>query len=105
MNLLLHTIALEPARWTPARVSRPLTELLPAIAAAGFHDLEIYEPHLTSDELAPEFKASFDENMLTPVVLSSYLKLNCAERSIDLFEKELDRVVKQMNYYQVRKLR
>lgn len=76
MNILLHTIALEPARWTPQRVSRPLSELLPTIAGAGFYKLEIYEPHLS---LLPDESAMvglFAQHHLVPVVLSSYLELS-----------------------------
>lgn len=69
----LHTIALEPARWTPARVSKPLEDLLPAIRSAGFSSLEVFEPHIT---LAPDrsrLRDAFQSNELTPQILSSYL--------------------------------
>ena len=47
MEILLHTIVFEPARWTPKRVSLTLQEILPAIARTGLRKLEIYEHHLS----------------------------------------------------------
>ncbi len=82
MQILLHTIALEPARDLPQRVARPLIELLPAIAGAGFPKLEIYEPHLL---LAPDeaaLREAFAEHHVTPVVLSAGLDLT-ADRAIE----------------------
>jgi sugar phosphate isomerase/epimerase len=75
MNILLHTIALEPARWVPQRVSQSLLELLPAIAPAGFRELEIYEPHLARHSVT-EIQSELAKSRLTPVVLSSYLELS-----------------------------
>jgi len=72
---MLHTIAIEPARWTPKRVTRTLAELLPAIAQTGFRELEIFEPHLAlapDPEALPQALASAG---LSAAVLSSYLEL------------------------------
>ncbi len=76
MNILLHTIALEPARWTPQRVSRPLSELLPTVAGAGFYKLEIFEPHLAMLPDEPALIPIFERYHLVPMVLSSYLELS-----------------------------
>ncbi len=76
MNILLHTIALEPARWTPQRVSRPLAEILPIIAGAGFYKLEVFEPHLSLLPDEATMVALFQRHHLVPVVLSSYLELS-----------------------------
>jgi sugar phosphate isomerase/epimerase len=73
MNILFHTIAIEPERWTPKRVSRPLTELLAPMAAAGFRELEIYEPHLGPETVSEEIRAGLEHHGLQPVILSSYL--------------------------------
>ncbi len=76
MNILLHTIALEPARWTPERVSRPLSEILPTIAGAGFYKLEVFEPHLALLPDEPAMVPLFERLHLVPTVLSSYLELS-----------------------------
>ena len=78
MNILFHTIALEPNRWTPARVSRPLAELLPAIESAGFRELEIFEPHLALAPNESALPSLLARHHLTPVILSSYLDLSAA---------------------------
>ena len=75
MNILLHTIALEPARWTPQRVSRPLSEILPTIAGAGFYKLEIFEPHLALLPDEATMIPLFQRFHLVPTVLDSLLEL------------------------------
>lgn len=105
MKLLLHTIALEPARWTPQRVSRPLADLLPAIAAANFHELEIYEPHLGEEVLSPCIRNRFGILGIVPVILSSYLDLNPAHTSDTLLEKLVSDLVQRMTYYGFTKVR
>lgn len=105
MHLLLHTIAIEPARWTPTRVSRPLRELLPAIAGAGFHRLEIYEPHLA---LAPDegaLRAALLEHHLTPVVLSSYLDLSPHANPDERFAVEAQALLARVEMFGFRKVR
>ena len=105
MNILLHTIALEPARWTPQRVSRPLIELLPEIAKAGFSQIEIYEPHLTAETVVPEIKAALEKNQLAPVVLSSYANLNPAVTSDAEVEGLITQIAERVAFYGFRKLR
>jgi len=78
MEIHLHTIALEPARWTPRRVSRPLAELLPEIAGTGVASLEIYEPHLSMAPDEAALPALLAEHGLRPAILSSYLPLSPA---------------------------
>lgn len=75
MEVFFHTIALEPARWTPQRVSQSLTTLLPRIARAGFRTVEIYEPHLREEALRPAIRESLEKNALKPEILSSYLDI------------------------------
>jgi sugar phosphate isomerase/epimerase len=70
---LVHTIALEPARWTPARTSQPLPVLIEAIAAAGFSAVEIFEPHLDALKDDDAAVALLQTNRVQPVILSSYL--------------------------------
>jgi len=72
-RFLLHTIAIEPARWTEKRVSRPLIEIIPEIAKAGFSFVEIYEPHLRIRSSRPDIRRSLNEHGIQPVVLSSYI--------------------------------
>lgn len=75
MEIYFHTIALEPARWTPRKVSRPLSALLPGIAAAGFQTLEIYEPHLRESADWPAIRSLLKDLALRPEILSSYLNI------------------------------
>lgn len=96
MNVLLHTIALEPARWTSQRVSQSFADLLPRIAAAGFRDIEVFEPHLEHLEDEAAGRDTIAANGLNPVILSSYLNLNpekVPENDVDTgIEKLAERV-------------
>jgi sugar phosphate isomerase/epimerase len=48
-TLLLNTIALDPNRWTPDKTPYyRLVDLLPAVAEAGFHRLEVWQYHLST---------------------------------------------------------
>src|SRR5215210_1938661 len=105
MNILFHTIAVEPARWTPQRISRPLVELLPHIATSGFHDLEIFEPHLTAETISAEIRDGLAQCGLRPVVLSSYLNLNPAQTSDGVVDAKLDQIAERITYYGFKKLR
>ena len=80
MDLLFHTIALEPARWTPQRTSRDLAGILPPIASAGFRRIEVFEPHLTDATTSPKIRDAF-RSLISPEILSSYLNLNTPESS------------------------
>jgi sugar phosphate isomerase/epimerase len=105
MRLLLHTIALEPARWTPQRTSRPLVDLLPHIAAANFRDLEIYEPHLGATAVSTEIRDAFGEFNLTPEILSSYLNLNPSVTRDSDVAAGVDQIRARIDFYGFRKLR
>ena len=105
VKLLLHSIALEPARWTPARVSHPLIELLPAIAAANFRELEIYEPHLGAGTVSPLLRDHFSRLEIIPVILSSYLDLNPARTSDSLLEETALTLIQRVDCYGFRKVR
>ncbi len=49
MQILLNTIMLEPNKWSADKTPhRPLSELLPALGAAGFNALEIWQYHASS---------------------------------------------------------
>jgi len=100
--ILLHTIALEPARWTPARVSVPLIELLPVIVEAGFAQAEIFEPHLDQVDDAPAMRREMKKYGVEPVVLSSYLKpsLGGAE-----YTEGVEKVAEYVRSYGFRKVR
>lgn len=104
MNLLLHTIALEPARWTPQRVSQSLLALLPAIASHGFTKLEVFEPHL--EGVSPRaLVTAFAEHGLEPVMLSSYLNLNPHATSDAQLEPAMEKVTRRMEEFAFQKLR
>ena len=105
MNILFHTIAIEPARWTPQRVSRPLVELLPRIAESGFSEIEIFEPHLGTEDSSVEIKNAFAETGLKPVILSSYLSLNPSETSDSDLDAKLQQMAERIRYYSFEKVR
>ena len=75
MEILLNTIALEPNRWTERKIPYfRVEELLEPIAAAGFHSLEIWQPHLTTlrpDEVQ-RLKARADEAGISVPILGMY---------------------------------
>jgi len=75
MDILFHTISMEPARWTSQRVSQKLSDLIPKIAGASFEKLEIYEPHLAAED-EEALLASLFKHGLDPVMLSSYLQIS-----------------------------
>lgn len=61
-DLLLNTIALDPNRWTADKIPHyALADLLPAVAEAGFPDVEIWHYHLTHPSEAGV--AALDERM------------------------------------------
>lgn len=98
--VLLHTIALEPARWTVRRTSQKLTQLLPVMAAAGFRQIEVFEPHLSA-EGAQEITSVCKAEGIFLVVLSSYLDL-----SITLDEHEVvHELRKKIEVFEFRKIR
>lgn len=105
MKILLHTIALEPARWTPQKVSRSLVDLLPRIARAHFRELEIFEPHLTADTTSAELGDAFEASGLKPVILSSYLDLNPAKSSDQEVTTGIEQIAARAEFYGFEKLR
>jgi sugar phosphate isomerase/epimerase len=76
MEIYFHTIALEPARWTPRRVSRSLFDLLPRISRAGFRMVEIFEPHLSEKSQRPAIRSLLQDSGLQAAILSSYLDVS-----------------------------
>ncbi len=105
MKIYLHTIALEPARWTPQRVSQKLTDLLPLIAEAGFPEIEVFEPHLTPETASQEIREAFVQHGITPVILSSYLNLNPAVNDDSQVDALADQVAERVEFYGFRKVR
>jgi sugar phosphate isomerase/epimerase len=96
MKTYLHTIALEPARWTPERVSRPLIEILGPIKAGGFDELEIFEPHLTFAEDEEELRQALREHGLEARILSSYLDVSPSKNTPHQFQEAAQDVVERM---------
>jgi sugar phosphate isomerase/epimerase len=105
MNILLHTISLEPARWLPARVSQSLIEMLPSIAKSGFRQLEIYEPHLAAAHDPEALKSSLAVNGLAPVILSSYLPLDPSRATEGDFEASIENTVNLVKRFGFQKIR
>ena len=79
--------------------------MLPAISAAGFYKLEVFEPHVAlapdPDALADAFAAAH----LSPMVLSSYLEMNPANISDDLFAAKADEVLARVDRFGFQKVR
>ena len=105
MNILLHTIALEPARWTPQRVSRPLAELLPTISGAGFYKLEVFEPHLSLLPDEQVMVALFQHHHLVPTVLSSYLEVSPHQNPDASYEQHANELLERLDRFGFRKVR
>jgi len=105
MELLLHTIALEPARWTVHRTSRDLVSILPDIASAGFHRIEVYEPHLTDATTSLKIRDALRSSDLQPEILSSYLNLNPAETSSAEIKTKVEEIRERIDYYGFRGVR
>lgn len=105
MDPFLHTIALEPARWTPQRTSRALVSILPSIAAAGFHRIEVFEPHLTDATSSPEIRDAFRSLDLSPEILSSYVNLNPAKTSSAALDATVEVIRERIAYYGFRRVR
>lgn len=104
MNILFHTIALEPARWTPQRVSQNLADLIPKIARAGFQQIEIYEPHLAlGDE--DDIRKLLAQYQLSPVVLSSYLQVAPEKTDGEKFVSEKYDLIARVRRFGFRKVR
>lgn len=102
---LLHTIALEPARWTERRVSICLAEIAERLVAYGFKYLEVFEPHLTgaSDHLA--IKCACRHFGLEMVVLSSYLDLSPLSSDEPTFKSALSDLEGLVESFQFDKVR
>jgi len=105
MDLLFHTIAVEPARWTPQRTSRSLAGLLPDIAAAGFKRIEVFEPHLAEESQAAGILEAFQSLGLTPEILSSYVNLNPAVTSLEQVKSATEEMRARIEYFGFRKVR
>jgi len=105
MNILFHTIAVEPARWTPRRTSRDLVTLLPAIASAGFHRIEVFEPHLTAAPTSPQIRDTLRALDLNPEILSSYLDLNPAKTTPSQVDAKVEEIRQRVHYYGFRAVR
>ena len=104
MHILFHTIAVEPERWTPQRVSQKLAELIPRIAGKGFKRLEIYEPHLTEGD-EEEIRGLLAEHELEAVVLSSYLQVAPEKTDDAKFAAEKSALVERVKRFGFRKVR
>jgi sugar phosphate isomerase/epimerase len=105
MDLLFHTIALEPARWIAQRTSQDLLTLLPRIAAAGFQRIEVFEPHLTSAVTSPEIRDAFQSSGIIPEILSSYVNLNPAVTTNDAVDEKIQEIRARIDYYGFRGIR
>lgn len=103
MEIFFHTIALEPARWTPRKVSLSLFALLPKIAEAGFRTVEIFEPHLREESERPGIRNLLRDAGLQPAILSSYLDLAALpENDVPAAFAALDETLRFFGFSKVR---
>jgi len=105
MQIFFHTIAIEPARWTPQRTSQDLVSILPHIASAGFRHIEVFEPHLTTATTSQKIKDAFRSLDLSPEILSSYIKLNPAENSSAQVDAKVEEIRARIDFYGFRGVR
>ena len=96
MQLLLNTIMLEVNRWTADKaLTQPLAELLPAIRAAGFDALEIWQYYISrldDDEFA-DLKSRLDDHALQTVAVGAYPPLHLDGGAGEVAAAELERIV------------
>ena len=96
MRLLLNTIMLEVNRWTADKaLTQPLAELLPAIRAACFDALEIWQYHISrldDDEFA-DLKSHLDDHALQTVAVGAYPPLHLDGGAGEVAAAELERIV------------
>jgi len=104
MDILFHTISMEPARWTSQRVSQKLSDLIPKIAGASFEKLEIYEPHLAAED-EEALLASLFKHGLDPVMLSSYLQISPGKTDNEKFAAEKGELIARVKRFGFHKVR
>jgi sugar phosphate isomerase/epimerase len=105
MDILLHTIALEPARWTTQRVAQPLVKLLPRIAAHGFSRIEIFEPHIENAAEWPRITAALNAANVEAVILSSYLNLHPDRTRGHELDGRISELKRRLDAFNCRKVR
>ena len=96
MQLLFNTIMLEVNRWAADKTpSRPLTNLLPAVAAAGFDELELWQYHVSSldDAGFAQLQAELAANRVRCPAFGAYPVLHLQGAEAQAAEAELDALV------------
>ena len=96
MQILLNTIMLEPNRWTGDHtLTCPLIDLLKPVAAAGFHELEIWQYHISrlhAKEL-DALKEGLDGLGMRSVALGGYTQLHLTGADGEVMETQLATLV------------
>ena len=82
-----------------------MIELLPAIAAAGFYKLEVFEPHITMAPSEDALLEGFRSANLSPVVFSSYLDINPATNPEQSFQPQFAALLARVERFGFRKVR
>lgn len=96
MRLLFNTIMVEPNRWTPDHVlTRPLADVLPAVRAAGFAELEIWQYHISElDRTGVEHLAdAFEISELSAAALGAYPQFHLEGAAWEQMQSQLLRLV------------
>lgn len=96
-TFLLNTIALDPNRWTPTKTPYcTLTDLLPAVAEAGFRRLELWHYHLSTLDAAAadELERALQAEEIQVDVLGLYPKLHLTGTAREAEAAELQRLIR-----------
>jgi 3-dehydroshikimate dehydratase len=89
IKILLNSIALDPNRWTKNKLAfYKLDKLLPAVSAAGFNYLELWQYHISKekkDQIKKYYKIANSLGLSFPITgLYPKLQLTGKERQIEL---------------------
>ena len=98
MRLLFNTIMLEVNRWAADKTpTRPLADLLPAVAAAGFDRLELWQYHVSSLDRAgfEALRQALGANGMQCPAFGAYPVLHLQGTEAEAAEAELDNLVER----------
>ncbi|UCD37257.1 MAG: sugar phosphate isomerase/epimerase [Fidelibacterota bacterium] len=98
IRILLNTIALEPHRWTAEKIPHfRLADLLSRIAEAGFHFVEVWQYHISTedDKAVREIKQMGDDLGVIFPVVGAYPKLHLQDQAREQELEGFSRIVER----------
>ena len=93
---LLNTIMLEPNRWTAEkRLSWPLIDLLEPVQLAGFHQIEIWQYHISdlNDGEVEDLRARQEQLGMQTIAVGAYPQFHHQDGEAETYAAELERTV------------